>query len=298
MKCGFCEKELNNIRKLSKHIRDIHKGINIKEYYDKFIKKTEEGKCAICNTETRFISLGIGYSLTCSNKCGCTYHRKKLKESPEKYKLFVEKVKLNQTSIWKSREINGEKEIIVEKVRNSTIKYINLLTKEEKEKRFGWLNKLSGKEKEDKIKFLLSKSLIPYYESLSKEETEKLIQKRLKSKEEKGSIRRLCDKTEFEIFEQKTRNLSNKTYNKYKSEIDPNNLRGKNYHLDHKVSIIFGFINKIPEEILSSKENLQIITAEENMRKHGKCSITIEELLNVKLCEEWQISSRVLCSKK
>ena len=286
MKCVFCNKEVDNIRKLSKHLRDNHKGLSIREYYDTYLKKENEGNCAVCNSPTRFVSLGAGYTNTCSCKCACTYNRSKLKNDQEKYTKFIKKVKDNQTRIWKDREENGEMDIIVNKIKNSNLEYYATLTNEEKKEKCGWLNKYHGKEREEKIRNLLINSLIPFYKNLSKEDHEKLIAKRLRSKEEIGSIRPQQEKSNFEIFEQKTRNLSNKTYNLYKSEIDPNNLRGKMYHLDHKVSIIFGFINGISEEILSSKENLEIIPAKENMKKHGKCSITLEELINDKLHEE------------
>ena len=55
--------------------------------------------------------------------------------------------------------------------------------------------------------------------------------------------------------------------------------RGKEYHLDHKFSIVEGFRNNIPPYILGSKCNLEVIPREENSRKGENCSITKEELL-------------------
>jgi len=77
--------------------------------------------------------------------------------------------------------------------------------------------------------------------------------------------------------------LSNITYNKYKNEIDPDNLRGKEhgYDLDHKFSRIIGYILNVPEKIMSSKYNLDIITAYDNDSKSHKCTISLEELTNL-----------------
>ena len=52
-----------------------------------------------------------------------------------------------------------------------------------------------------------------------------------------------------------------------------------NFHLDHKYSVAAGYLNKIPPEIISSKHNLEYITAEENLAKKEKCSISINTLI-------------------
>jgi preprotein translocase subunit SecD len=51
-------------------------------------------------------------------------------------------------------------------------------------------------------------------------------------------------------------------------------------HIDHKYSIVEGFLNKIAVDIIAHIENLQTISIAENCSKQGKCSITLEELLN------------------
>ena len=85
--------------------------------------------------------------------------------------------------------------------------------------------------------------------------------------------------TEFKLFRNRTTMLTEKTYKKYKDEINPNNLpRAKagidgGYHLDHKVSVIWGFENGWSPEQLSAKENLQMLPWLENVKKHGSCSL-------------------------
>ena len=64
MKCAICGKD---IPKLGYHIKKH--GLNTKDYYDKFIKKENEGKCIICGKPTTFDGLHVGYKLHCSCTC-------------------------------------------------------------------------------------------------------------------------------------------------------------------------------------------------------------------------------------
>jgi len=43
--------------------------VKSKEYYDKFLRKPEEGVCPNCQDETLFLSLGRGYSKYCTQEC-------------------------------------------------------------------------------------------------------------------------------------------------------------------------------------------------------------------------------------
>lgn len=42
------------------------------------------------------------------------------------------------------------------------------------------------------------------------------------------------------------------------------------YHLDHKMSIIYGFLNNIPADIIGHIDNLQMLPYKENLKKGGK----------------------------
>lgn len=50
------------------------------------------------------------------------------------------------------------------------------------------------------------------------------------------------------------------------------------YHLDHKYSILHGFTNNVPPEIISNIVNLEFIPWEENILKKSGCSISLDEL--------------------
>lgn len=68
MICSICNKEFKTYVGLSCHIRQSH-NISSKEYYDKYVKKEEEGFCEICQKPTSFRNFHIGYSRFCCGKC-------------------------------------------------------------------------------------------------------------------------------------------------------------------------------------------------------------------------------------
>ena len=89
---------------------------------------------------------------------------------------------------------------------------------------------------------------------------------------------RFDDITSKEQYYAKVWYLTEQNYKKYKNEIDPQNLRSPEYHLDHKYSVIRGFYDNIDPEIIASKFNLEILTRSSNSRKNAKCSVSINTL--------------------
>ena len=69
MICQICQRECDGPKGLGLHINKSH-GLSAKEYYDKFLRKSGEGVCKICQKEVAFASLGRGYLSTyCSQEC-------------------------------------------------------------------------------------------------------------------------------------------------------------------------------------------------------------------------------------
>ena len=64
MICGFKTTDFNG---LSSHLR-LHK-VSSKEYYDKFLKKENEGFCKTCGNPTKFGRISIGYRAHCCKEC-------------------------------------------------------------------------------------------------------------------------------------------------------------------------------------------------------------------------------------
>jgi len=82
-------------------------------------------------------------------------------------------------------------------------------------------------------------------------------------------------------YKRQVRALTAKTYKKYKSEINPDNLpigRGK-FHIDHKFSLHEGYKNDVDVRVMSAKENLQILSQHENLSKQQRCDIELNELI-------------------
>lgn len=112
--------------------------------------------------------------------------------------------------------------------------------------------------------------------------TEEMYVARRKMLEERGDIIPLDKFSEWEQYEKKTRNLTERIYRKHKQTINPLNLpRGASkqeidvYQLDHIVPIFFGFMNNIPEYLIASLENLQILHWTLNNSKGKKYDPTI-----------------------
>ena len=57
-----------------------------------------------------------------------------------------------------------------------------------------------------------------------------------------------------------------------------NNVRGSEYHLDHRYSLYEGFINNVSPKIIGGYKNLEIIEKYKNLSKGKKCSINLNEI--------------------
>jgi len=85
---------------------------------------------------------------------------------------------------------------------------------------------------------------------------------------------------EWQLYRKIVYRESERTYRRYKSIINPNDLpRGRNkYHLDHKFSILEGWKRGILPCYLCLPHNLQMLKEKENIAKDYRCSITEGEL--------------------
>jgi len=88
------------------------------------------------------------------------------------------------------------------------------------------------------------------------------------------------DRTEWELYKKLVLAETRKNCTNLKNI----HLRGhiKNdpdaYHLDHKVSVYYGFINNILPTVIGNTLNLEMIPARTNMQKRTKCSATLEDI--------------------
>lgn len=63
--CKICNKNVNSV---GSHVRQFHH-LNVKDYYDKYLKQQNEGICPVCGKETTFRGITKGYLKHCSTKC-------------------------------------------------------------------------------------------------------------------------------------------------------------------------------------------------------------------------------------
>lgn len=63
-------------------------------------------------------------------------------------------------------------------------------------------------------------------------------------------------------------------------EVDNIDKRGSQFHLDHIIPISYGFNNGIDYKLISHKDNLQILTAKDNMSKGFKMTDKAKDLLS------------------
>jgi len=94
------------------------------------------------------------------------------------------------------------------------------------------------------------------------------------------------DRKNFESYKAEVTQVTNINYIKYFYFINPSKLeRGKSkYHLDHIYSVIDGFNNHVPPNIIANPYNLKVITYTENMSKQGDSHMTIEQLYIFYIC--------------
>lgn len=86
----------------------------------------------------------------------------------------------------------------------------------------------------------------------------------------------------WEAYESKVDRLTRESWVYHQNLINPMCLsRGKEYELDHKFSKHQGFVNNVPPEVIGHYTNLQLIPRHSNRKKYNKCSITLDELLQL-----------------
>jgi len=75
--CKICRKEFKSLKSLAQHlakpeIKQNHNISGTKNYYDMFIKSSNEGICKLdgCNNSTGYIGLKLGYLKYCCHKHG------------------------------------------------------------------------------------------------------------------------------------------------------------------------------------------------------------------------------------
>lgn len=96
----------------------------------------------------------------------------------------------------------------------------------------------------------------------------------ISTKVAKGQIRHPDELPQFEKYKREVWKITNRTYKEHLSEY----TRDSQNHLDHKLSILEGFIQCVDPLLIGSIHNLQMLSGKANRKKSYKSSITITQL--------------------
>ena len=279
IKCKICGKGYKDYRNLGIHVVHSHKILS-KGYYDKFLKKEDEGICPECGNQTMFGGLRRGYRVYCS--IICAQNSKKIKEKIKqtnlkkygvKYPLQLREVKekIKQTNLKKYGVENiSQCDKIKEEKRKTTLKNYNveypLQSKEIRKKtektnleKYGVKNPSQSKDvKEKKKQTTLENYSVenPFQSEKVKEKIQKtnLEKYGAKNPNQSNEIRKKTKKTslkkygvEYFLQSEGMREMSKKTSLKKHGVEHPKQSHIKNYDKWYNVKFI--------EESFITKEN-------------------------------------------
>lgn len=141
--CKICSGEFKNNVGLISHITQTHK-LSSKEYYDKYLKKENEGMCLLCGGDCNFLGIKKGYSKCCSIKC--------TNNLPERKKNNLERLK----KMWNNDEYKSKMSRLMKEL-NSDKEFKKKMTTKGTEFRKRQSNYLKNKWKDKEYKREMSK---------------------------------------------------------------------------------------------------------------------------------------------
>lgn len=284
--CQICGTRHKSLASLAKHIQHHHKEYSSQTYYDEFMLVGVVG-CVVCGKPVPFLDITKGYRKTCGHSCACKYHRAKLAEDEEKHAAFVAKVAKNQAAIWAEREKDGTKDTMFADIGAKIKANCDLLTEEERSAKFGWLNKLEGKAREEAIEKVIA-PLRQWYKDVDEETLREYYDYRALSNRANNCgmtveeyQERISKPPTREAYYESVWLYTERTYKRNIDVLDPERKRSVDWHLDHKYSIVRGWAENVPPEIIGSIHNLELLLGTENVTKNAKCSINKETLLEL-----------------
>lgn len=80
-------------------------------------------------------------------------------------------------------------------------------------------------------------------------------------------------------YYQAVHRITEHAYSRNIDILDPNRMRSPDFHIDHQVSVYYGYQNEIPPYIIGDITNLRMMDRTSNISKGYRNSITIHELI-------------------
>jgi hypothetical protein len=298
--CKICNKKFKSWGGLIKHVISSH-NVSKKYYYDSFYKKENEGICPVCGEEASFNKRAFGYFIHCSNKC--------VNKNPKTREKIIETNMIrygvsNNTQldyyknlnreIWKNKS-KEDLDSIVQKTKNTCLeKYgednpaklddVKQKMKDSCLEKFGTEYALQNKDVIEKRKM----TNLEKYGVENVFQIPDIIKKLRQNMIDKGYRVDENDYTKFENYYKKCQSLTKiniratnfkenwNGYDYYDNEYIKDNYvlyeqNNENYpNIDHKISIIYGFLNDINYEDICAIENLCFTKRRHNASKHTK----------------------------
>ena len=81
------------------------------------------------------------------------------------------------------------------------------------------------------------------------------------------------------LYKEEVKRLTEQTFKR--EWVENKELRGKNWHLDHKLSIRSGYEQGVPPEMIDHSCNLWVVPRGYNLQKSSKNVITFSELIEM-----------------
>ena len=150
LECKECGRNCKNFVSLAQHVTRSH-GMSTEEYFLRYSTRT---LCVVCGSSTKFINLSQGYRLTCSVKCACAFNKMNLRNDPDKFQKFSERVSNNMIRIWATRDNVDIRKKIGETIKDN----LSGMTDEERRAKYG------------KNKVGYAKSLLDYWMNATEEQ--------------------------------------------------------------------------------------------------------------------------------
>jgi hypothetical protein len=115
---------------------------------------------------------------------------------------------------------------------------------------------------------------------------QRMQKKRISTNMASGWFINPADAPKAKLYRQKCWQI---TYQQPLHTLENFHLRGRAgipnaHHIDHMVSVNFGFLNDVDPAIIGNIKNLRMIPYRENIAKGPRCSITLDELLKSVEC--------------